>query len=85
MSGDQKKKNVRQKLRQAHIAEVERTARDFVNLPAHGDREHLQTRNHEQALDLVKREIEMAEGGQPGMRVALGFGHVLLMCHRALE
>jgi len=23
----------------------------------------------------------MAEGGQTGMRVALGFGHVLLMCH----
>ena len=73
------KKNIGQKLRQSDVAKIEWPSRNFVNLPTDGNREHLQSGDHEHALDLVKREIEMAEGGQPRVRVAFGFGHVLLM------
>jgi hypothetical protein len=42
---------------------------------------HFQRGNDREALDLVQNEINVAEGGQPRVAMALGLRHAFLLCH----
>src|SRR5258705_12764478 len=82
MTGNQEQKNIRKKLRQTDEAEIQRPPRDLVNLPSHGNRQHLQGSNNGEALYFVQRKVSVMECSQPGSQRTLGFSHALLMCHK---
>src|SRR5689334_13019066 len=60
MARDQEKQNAGEKLRQSGESQRQRAVRNFVHLPAHAYRLHLQRQHREQA-----REARMAENGAP--------------------
>ena len=70
MARQQKQKDSRQKLRESDQAQIQRSTRDFVDLPSHRDRLHFERGHDEEARDLVEREIGV--GKEPG-RVAKQF------------
>jgi hypothetical protein len=59
--GDEEEQDAGKKLCEADEAEVERSVRDFVDLPADGDRLHLERGHDEEARDLVEREVGIRE------------------------
>ena len=71
MTRGQHQQHERQKLRQADQAEVERIARDRVNLPADGDRLHLHGDRSQEPRRQEAREIRIGE--QPAERRARAF------------
>ena len=54
-----------QELRQADQPQIERVARDFVDLPADRDRLHLHGQRGEEARRQEEREVAIAEDGEP--------------------
>src|SRR5450759_4881236 len=75
MTRNQKEQNARQELGEAHQAQVERTLRDFIDLPADRNRLHLQAGNHEKARQLVERKVGESEGHAPSARRVPRFTH----------
>jgi len=69
MPGRQEQEDNRQELRQADQTKIEWLACDLIDLPAHGDRLHLQGGDKKEARHREQREIGVAEGNQPRMRV----------------
>src|ERR1700724_3970107 len=82
MAGNQEKQNPGQKLRQAHIAEIQRAMGYFVNLPAHRHRLHFQRENHAEACNLEKPKIGEAEYREAFGPWVLRLGHYSLLCHK---
>src|SRR5271168_4368379 len=75
MAGNQKQENSRKKLRQADKAKVERPFRDFVDLPAHGDRLHLGCEDDAEARRLKKQEAGILERDAARGSGVFGCGH----------
>src|SRR5712691_8234124 len=86
VSGEEKQRETWQKLGQANVSEIERTLRDLVHLPSHGDRLHLERNDDEEARERVRDEVGIGEGYSPGKARVFGTGreHSLLLCHRII-
>ena len=65
VSRRQDQQHERQELRKADQPEVERVARDLVDLPADGDRLHLHGQRREEARREEEREVAIAQDGEP--------------------
>src|ERR1700716_117543 len=65
VSGEEKQREAGQKLREADVSEIERTLRDLVHLPSHGDRLHLERDDDEETRERVGDEVGMGEGYSP--------------------
>src|ERR1700674_2946199 len=87
VSSEKKKCESGQKLGQANVSEIERTLRDLVHLPSHGDGLHLERDDDEEPRERVRDEVGMGEGYSPGKARVFGTGteHSLLLCHRIVH
>jgi hypothetical protein len=52
VAGNRKQQDSREKLREADVAEIERALGDFVDLPSHGHRLHLDGDDDQKSRDL---------------------------------
>ena len=75
VSSEEKKEHGRQELHQASESEVQRTMRNFVDLPADRDGLHFGTKDNAKAGDLVKAESGELEGGRAGGESLVSTGH----------
>src|SRR5581483_2627371 len=82
MAGRQKKKKPGQELRQADQPQVEWALGDFINLPAHGYRLHLQRDDNQKARQLVEHKVWMSKRNPAGKTWVLGSEHADLLSSR---
>src|SRR5579872_6577530 len=82
MTGYEEQQNSGKKLSETNQAEIQRTFGDFVDLPSHGDRLHLDGNLDEESCQLINGEIRILERNttrEPGIRRRR---HRSLLCHK---
>ncbi len=62
----EKKQDAGKELREAHEAEIERTLRDFVDLPADRDRLHFRGKHDAESRDLIEHKSGIGERDTSG-------------------